>query len=459
MTLPSNELDIAKGIRDGSIQSPTHMQTYSMFAMRITGTGCSFRTARGEYVWRDPSLYLNDTFLERCNGLLVIWEHPEDKTDENPHAMVDSKEFHDRIVGTVFVPYLKEDEVWGICKIYDRDAITLLSHNKMSTSPGVVFSQGNGNRKIEIDEGNMLLIEGEAQILDHLAICEQGVWDKIDEPSGIASNTTGENSMTEAEKAAQEEKDAQAKKDAQARKDAENNEMPAWAADSFGRMMERLDSMKSEFDAFRKDSAGSEDDKKAAAQAAADKARADAETKAAMDAQAEKDAAKARLDAVEEAVKKAMPAERSDEEAKECADAQAECDSVAMAFGKQARHALPGESSTAFRRRLASEYQAHSPRWKDSNLASLDGVALKNAVQDIYKDAQVAARAPNSVPAGVLREIRSESAAGHKISEFVGDQNSWMDNFKPPMRERVMKGDLRAPKNFFESHSAQGGIN
>lgn len=423
------EIEIAEGIKGGSLQSPTHLNGFSLFAMRITGTGCAYRLGRDEYVWRDKSLYCNDAFLKRCNGLPVIWEHPE-------HSMLNSEEFNNRVVGTVLLPYIKDDEVWGIVRMFDADAITIIINKQMSTSPGVVFGKTSGNRKIEIDDGDLLLIEGNPKFIDHLAICAQGVWDKMDEPCGIISETTGDKLMTEAEQAAQDEQEAKARKDAQARKDAEAEKPPAWAADTFGRMMDRMDAFEKRFDSMRKDSDDAEAEKKAKDTAAA------AEAAAAQKDSDEKEA-KARLDAVEEAVKKATPVERSDAEASEMADAQAECDSVAMAFGKQARAPLPGETPVAYRRRLASEYKSHSPRWKAVDLATLPDEALGNAVQDIYKDAQVAARAPESVPDGQMREIKSRSPAGHLVSEFVGAP-LWMEHFKHPVSFQVPKGGITA---------------
>jgi len=405
------ELDIAQGIKGGMYPSPWHFPNCSLYAMRITGTGASYRLAHDEYVWRDPSIYLNDEFLARCNGLPVIFEHPE-------RSMLNSEEFANRIVGTIMLPYIKGDEVWGIARIYDASTIEILNNEKMSTSPGVVFGDNSVNRKIEIDDGNMLLIEGKPTFLDHLAICVQGVWDKMEEPDGITSSTTG------ALKMADEPTDDKDRKDA----------APAWAADAFkgihdtfGKMMERLDAQEKRMDESFSKWAKEEGEEAAHKD---EQARKDAAEKAEADA-------KARLDAVEEAVKKAMPVERSDEEAAEMADAQARCDSVASMFGKHARAPIAGESPIAYRRRLASEYKQHSAAWKDVDLAALPDNALRNAEAAIYADAQTAARTPVGLAPGQLREIKRESAAGHKISEFTGDPNGWMNYFKPPMRARV----------------------
>jgi len=115
-------------------------------------------------------------------------EHPDTQ-------ILDSDEFAKRIVGTMFLPYVKGDEVWGIAKIYDKGAISMIQSFDLSTSPSVVFRDTSVNYTIELesDEGH-LLIEGDPSFVDHLAICEKGVWDKGGDASGIRidSETIGE---------------------------------------------------------------------------------------------------------------------------------------------------------------------------------------------------------------------------------------------------------------------------
>lgn len=256
--------------------------------------------------------------------------------------------------------------------------------------------------------------------------------------------------MTDEEKKAAEEKDRADKAKADAEKEKADKakadaEPPAWAAD----MMDRMDAMGKRMDSMeagkRSDSDESEEDKKKREEAEkADKAKADAEEKEKADSarrdadEKERKDAKARMDAIENAVK-----ERSDEEVAELADAQARCDSVASAFGKSARQPMAGEKGVDYRRRMATEYKAHSPRWKEIDLAALPGAALANAERDIYADAMVAARAPGTAPAGTLREIKVPRAGGMgHMAEFIGDPDSWMMMFKPPLRARVREGGL-----------------
>lgn len=176
-----DELDIAQAMTRGALASPSVYQNLVLFNIRITGTGLSYRLDHDEYVWRDPSLYLNDRFLKRCNGLIVIWEHPAG-------TVVDSQEFVDRIVGTVFLPYVpadKPDEVWAIVKMYDDAAIQQLITQPYSTSPSVMLRKTNNVTRDF--NGETFLVEGTPALVDHIALCEHGVWDKGGPPDGVAS--------------------------------------------------------------------------------------------------------------------------------------------------------------------------------------------------------------------------------------------------------------------------------
>lgn len=189
--LTMDELAIARAVRDGELTSPQrYMDSLLLVAIRITGTGAAYRPSvgEGEYVWRDPSIYLNPDFLERCQGLPVIWRHP--KTN-----VLDSKEFSDRVIGAVMLVYIKDQEVWCIARVYDDDASDYIEQHELSTSPAVLCT----GKKYSIGEGKELLIEGKPQLLDHIAILaprEAGVWDKGGPLSGVESTPADDNSET-----------------------------------------------------------------------------------------------------------------------------------------------------------------------------------------------------------------------------------------------------------------------
>lgn len=183
-----DELGIARAMAAGQLTSPQHYKNVALFDIRITGTGVAFRNEKkdgakvirkAEWVYRRPENYLTDEFVQRCMGLPVIMQHPE-------KALLDSDEFGMRVVGTIMLPYLKGDEVWGVAKIYDADTIETLEREQMSTSPGVLLG-GRDDHKITMEDGSLVLIEGKPDLLDHIAICARGVWDKGGEPAGVSS--------------------------------------------------------------------------------------------------------------------------------------------------------------------------------------------------------------------------------------------------------------------------------
>lgn len=404
------ETDIAHLIRDGLLPSPQMYANVGLLAIRITGTGLAYRSSIGEHVWRDPSLYLNDEFLQRCNGLIVIMNHPES-------AVLNSEEFKDRAIGSIVLPYIKGDEVWGIAKIYDKDAMAQIieegeSPEGISTSPSVVFDNTAGNTTLTTENGEPLLIEGVPFLLDHIAIVtkergSKGVWDKGGDPTGVlltnleVSDMDKENLM-------------------EPKADAQGDKLDA-ILKALGGIAARVDEMEKNLPAAPLVTAV---DKKADEEEEAKKADDSGEVEGkAGEIKPDEDTEE---DKEEEAAKK-------DEEAAEYADAQAKADSVLASFGKSASRPLQGESLMAYRKRLLRGLQAYSDSYKGINLASIkDAALLALAEKQIFADAVVASRADSNLPAGQLVEINEKDRAGRTITKFRGSMSAWLDDFKVP---------------------------
>jgi 8-oxo-dGTP pyrophosphatase MutT (NUDIX family) len=488
-----HETDIARAVANNALPSPTKFANMSFYRMRITGTGTAFRRGseeevdkngkvtrkkvQDEFVYRHPDNYLTPDFLDRCNGLPLIFEHPKKK-------VLDSKEFSNRMIGVIVCPYIVDDEVWGVAKVYDDDSVLLLDNEKMSTSPTVVFHDRSENHTIALNDGSVLLIEGRPSLLDHLAVCAQGVWDKGGEPAGVESELAiadavnpekpnGASEMSEAEDKAKADAEEKAKADAAAKADSTP---PAWA-DAFMKRMDAVESL------FKNHKADADEKAKADAKADADeKARCDAEEKAKADAEekekkeaaekAEKDKpaetaadkkadeeAKAKADAEEKekADAKADSARKdkqladmarrldaltgavhiSDADRVQLAEIQSRADTVENAFGGRASAPVPGETPVAYRKRLAAKFKTHSKAWVGEDVGALSDSVLAIAEQQIYADALAASSSPADVPAGTLREIIKIDRVGRKISEFVGAKSAWMDQFKSPAQLQV----------------------
>ncbi|MGC9239817.1 MAG: DUF2213 domain-containing protein [Acidithiobacillus sp.] len=181
------EMDIAKAIRDGKRESPQRLDHVWLFDLRVTGTGVAYRAGLDEWVYRPPEFYLTDDFLERCQGLPVLFDHPES-------GLTDTEEWRQRAIGTLILPYIPKasdgthstDEVWAIARIYDDDAAEMMLQTHISTSPAVEFSKDHQLRYTKTDDGDRMLIEGNPEYLDHLAVVPEGVWDKLHNPRGVA---------------------------------------------------------------------------------------------------------------------------------------------------------------------------------------------------------------------------------------------------------------------------------
>ncbi len=460
--LTMDELGVAKAMAEGELASPQKYETLLLFDMRITGTGVSYRQKFDEYVYRRPENYLTPEFLQRCAGLPIVWEHPEG-------SVLNAQEFDERIVGTMFYPYLKGDEVWGVAKMYNAAAIQRMETDGLSNSPAVVFIDPKVNSKIELEDGSTLLIEGKPSLLDHLAICERGVWDKGGEPNGVRTDSNeGVTKMAE-DKDKAEEMAADKKADADA---GEKLDKVLAHLDSVASMCDsmnaRMDSFEEEMekgkDSSKKDADESDFEDGKAEEVAADKAKKDAEEegdkskdkKAYKDYKAKKDedemmADRAKKDAEEEVAKakadsadlrkkiadleSRIPKQLSDDDFTKMADAQARADSVANAFGKKAPRPLDGENLERYRRRLANGFKAHSTTWGKIDLNKInDAGAFEIAEGQIYDDAMVAARNPVDLEDNVLREIHyDDPATNRRTTKFVG-RRTFIHGMKSPVR-------------------------
>jgi len=450
------ETDVAQLMADNLIPSPQMYANIMLLAIRITGTGLAYRSSIGENVWRDPSLYLNDEFLKRCNGLMVIMDHPDS-------AVLTSKEFKNRAVGSIMLPYIKGDEVWGIAKIYDQDAVNEICEGEISTSPSVVFDNTAGNTTLTTENGEPLLIEGVPFLLDHIAIVtkargSRGVWDKGGDATGVLLNNqevSDMNDNTIAPKA-----DAQGDKldavlavlgNLAARMDAMEKELPAPPLVTAADKKRKDDDSKHRKDdddeeeeemAKKDDDDESESEAKAYMMRKADKKRKDAEgsdpkehgkageikpdDEGMVEHPGHMEFKKDDDDEEEEAMRK------DEEEAAMC-DAQAKADSVYASFGKSASRPLKGEGLLSYRKRLLRGLQAYSDSYKSVNLASIKDAQLLNiAEKQIFNDALMAAKSPTMFAPDQLIEIHEKDRAGRTITKFKGAMEAWLGDFKVP---------------------------
>ena len=400
-----NETDVAALIADGTLSSPQYFYNMWMFAIRVTGTGVTWRSADQEMTFRNPDDYLTPEFLQRVAGVPLIWLHPEKRT-------LDSDEFSKRVIGTLTNAWVADKgEVWAVARVYDAEAAEIMATRQLSTSPTVKFSEVA--QSIIVD-GQPLLVEPSPELLDHVAICEQGVWDKLLNPTGVKSDSIPK----EAENMDKEELVALINQMLDARMAKADSE----AADLKAKADAEEAAKKEKADAEAKEA--EEAKAKADAEEKAAKEKADAEAKEKADAEAAEKMAKEKADSqiLQEIaeLRSRIPTELSDDERNEVAEAQVKADSVFSSFGKRAPIPLSGEKPMAYRRRLMIQLQEHSPDYKAVDLSAIaDSQLLSTAEKHIYADAQKAASL--SVGPGQLREIKRADATGRQISTFEGD--------------------------------------
>ena len=415
------ELDVAKAIQSGRLASPQKYDNVWLFDIRITGTGTSYREAHSEYVVRPPEEFLTDEFVQRCNGLPVIFEHPDT-------GILDTEEYRERAIGSVFIPYIKNDEVWAIVKVFDDDAAQLMQSSHISTSPAVVFRNAGSTETIELD-GDTVLVEGKPSLLDHIAICEHGVWDKGEAPSGVTLTDKQEVPEMDKEEMKSLMRELMAEIRADAQKSSEKEEEEEVKADS---EEEKEEEVKADEDKEEK-----EEKEEAKEEVKADESEPEAkkseEEKKMEYADSAKEAAELRaqiqaMNAKIESLNK--PLSSADRDA--LSRAQARADGVAQMFGEEVAAPLNGESPIAYRKRLADKLKKHSRELKDVRMDSMDEASFAVLENKIYADAQAAALSPTAARAGQLIPIVRRDSAGRQVTTFQGDIDAWMKHFKAP---------------------------
>ena len=443
---------VAEGIRDGKYASPQKVGDFWLFDLRVTGTGAAYRDSLDEWAFRDPKLWLTDEFVERAASLPVIWGHPE-------RSGLNSEEYRERSIGNMVLAYIKGDEVWGVGKIFDADAALAMQTTHRSTSPGV--TPPKGSTPVELNDGTKVLAEGLPLILDHLAVCEAGVWDKDGPPDGIRLDAAlkGPTVADEDLEAVKKERDdAKAKLDAfekadAARKDAEEKEKADKAKkdESDKEAIEAAEKEKS--DSAKRDSRKDRHSKHDGD--IMDCARCDSEEETEREDKAKKDAApKTPVDAdrgneLHDSKFAAMQAEIDRLKAANRPLTMAERDDIAKAFhradkayqslGDQTPQAIPGESPIAYRRRLANGLRAYTQSWKTYAFHDSQQSQDFRLVEDaIYSEAAAFAKTPQSDGKRVTREVVTYPH-GKTRTEFIGDSRDFFAPFMHPRKFAVTK--------------------
>ena len=172
----TTDADVIDALSAG-LEGPVAFLGSTFFVMRISGTGCAWRAAKGEFAFRDPRLWLTDDMAGRWAGAPCLVLHPAS-------GVVDGESLASQIVGTVVRAFIRDAELMGVVRVIDADAATSLIKFGADTSPSVVFEETDAE-PIELSDGSRVLIEGNPKLIDHLAIVERGVWSKGTDARGV----------------------------------------------------------------------------------------------------------------------------------------------------------------------------------------------------------------------------------------------------------------------------------
>jgi hypothetical protein len=335
----------------------------------------------------------------------VILQHPPNKT-------LTSEEFAKRIVGTIMLPYIRGDEVWGIAKILDAEAADAMQSLPLSTSPSVIIKKSE-SRSTEMKDGRTLLIEGEPYLIDHLAVVPSGVWDRGEGPNGI--EITERNNMSDEQNSGKEGRELDkllSKVDSAMTKFGDVASALADRMDKFGERLDALERERDERDDGRRDRR--------------DRARRD------EDSRERREPGEAKP-VVADCTEERDPAYHN-----RMTDAQAKADAAYSCWGQRAPKYLQGESLSSYRRRLLGPHQRHSKKFQNAILETITDASIMNEIEAaIYADSMTAATSPEAIGPGLLRMVSERTDAGHTINRFYGDPACWMENFMGGRRKYI----------------------
>lgn len=174
-----DEKQIAEGLINGELKGLVTKGDYVYVPMRLTGTGLVERldsNGIARIVDRDFGLFSSEEFMKKYSNIPILLMHPQNQNGDFVKAGVGSGVF----VGNTIASYLKDEEVWIIARLYEADAINLVSSGELSTSPHFLTS--------ETLREDGIYLETPLEI-NHLAIVPEGFWDKKSTAPAIEGNS------------------------------------------------------------------------------------------------------------------------------------------------------------------------------------------------------------------------------------------------------------------------------
>lgn len=172
---------ILNAYKNGELVGAT-LTTYGAYIpLRVSGVGYTIRSTKDS---EDQDYFYvskrDDSFLkleQEVVGLPIIINHPLDtakENNENSRRFLTLNNFKDNaIIGNCLNAYEKDNELWALAKIYDIEVVLDLLNNNKSTSPAIYCCY---------EKDNAVIVD-KPMLINHLAIVEQGHWDRKDSKS------------------------------------------------------------------------------------------------------------------------------------------------------------------------------------------------------------------------------------------------------------------------------------
>jgi hypothetical protein len=203
---------------------------------------------------------------------------------------------------------------------------------------------------------------------------------------------------------------------------------------------EKLDSYCAKSDAAEKERADAEAaDNKARADATAEEIADAAESQRLADAACAESGDTEKLREEIAALSRLVPAQLTGEVRQRLVTFQSKAERVAQAFGDSAGAPTfaNGESEIDYRVRLLSKYRSHSKVYRDADLSKVaiaDADVFTTIEDAIYADALHEASNPSMSNRGVLIPQKIRDSAGREITKYIGEDGACWDRFAPPIR-------------------------
>ena len=144
---------------------------FAYYAMRLSGLGLAERNNNDKVALydRDKCAFTQNDFMKLYANLPVCVAHPE----INGEKVLLGYDNAEQIIGNTIYSYLKDNEIWVIARIHNKDAINAMESNDFSTSPHFVSTQIQKT----LENGDVIYVESPV-LINHLAIVASGFWDK-----------------------------------------------------------------------------------------------------------------------------------------------------------------------------------------------------------------------------------------------------------------------------------------